>query len=151
MIVTPPTLDAPMEGRCLCGAVHVRVDAVTHGVGACHCRMCRRWSGAVFAVFTAPAEAVTVRGDVARHASSDHAERAFCPACGSHLWWRRTDRAGTGYDLMPGLFDGAEGWSLDSEIYVDRAPPYARLPGDHPTKTAAAYEAASPSVQGDSP
>ena len=144
-------LDAPIRGRCLCGAVTVEVAAVEEGVGACHCRMCRRWTGALFAVISAPAGAVTVTGEATRFASSDVAERAFCPRCGSHLWWRRTGAAEARYDLMAGLFDAVEDWPLESEIYVDRRPAYLPLTGDHRTKTRAEYEHDNPAIEGDDP
>lgn len=146
---------ATTTGRCLCGAVRLRVarreGADGGDVGACHCRMCQRWSGAVFACFRAPADAVEVEGEVARHASSDFAERAFCPRCGSHLWMRDTDRSDAPYDLMPGPFDEALGWPLTSEIYADQAMACARLAGDHRRATAAEWEARNRSVVGDDP
>lgn len=91
---------AQMTGHCLCGAVTVRV-AGGHDPrpGACHCRMCQRWSGGLFLCFNADADGVAVDGPIARHASSDFAERAFCSVCGSHLWMR--DRTANTYDLMP--------------------------------------------------
>ena len=75
-----------LTGHCLCGAVTIRV-AGDHDprVGACHCRMCQRWSGGLFLCFDAPAASVTVEGPVARYRSSPFAERAFCATCGSHL------------------------------------------------------------------
>ncbi|WP_099824650.1 GFA family protein [Oceaniglobus indicus] len=138
-----------LNGRCLCGAVTIRVASHDARVGVCHCRMCRRWSGAVFAAFTAPASDVTVAGKVALYASSGFAERAFCPICGSHLWMRNTDDPAAEYDLMPGLFDATETWPLRSEIYADRAPAYLALAGDHARTTEADYEADEKSVQGD--
>lgn len=139
-----------MEGRCLCGAVRIVVDgAYDATIGACHCSMCRRWSGGVFMEFTAGAEAVSVTGEVARYASSDFAERAFCPVCGSHLWFRDTDEAGKDYELLPGLFADAAGFPLVSESYADRAPAWARLAGDHPRRSAAEYEAKAPFVEGE--
>lgn len=139
-----------MEGRCLCDAVRIVVDGRhVAGVGACHCAMCRRWSGGVFMAFTASPETVTVTGEVARHASSDFAERAFCPVCGSHLWLRDTDTPGRDYELLPGLFAEAAGFPLISEVYADRAPVWARLAGDHRRRSAADYEAGNAFVAGD--
>ncbi|QYX57212.1 GFA family protein [Roseovarius sp. SCSIO 43702] len=139
-----------MKGRCLCGAVEIAVEgAQEHEIGACHCRMCQRWSGGVFVCFRAEAEAVHVRGDVARHASSDFAERAFCPICGSHLWMRDTDRDGAPYDLMPGLFEAARDWPLRSEIYSDRAMASVRLEGAHSRISRTAFEAENEHVEGD--
>lgn len=136
-----------LVGRCLCGAVTIAVaGAHDPRPGACHCRMCQRWSGGVFLCFEAQAEAVTVTGDVTRYASSEFAERAFCPRCGSHLWMR--DGVGA-YELMPGLFDAARDWPLRSEIYVDQAMKAAQLSGDHPTATRAVYEMKNKFVKGD--
>src|SRR3954464_3362225 len=95
-----------ITGHCLCGAVTVTV-AGEHDprVGACHCRMCQRWSGGLFVCFAAEASAVTVTGEVARYRSSSFAERAFCPRCGSHLWFNDVEAGSEpkSYELMPGL------------------------------------------------
>lgn len=141
---------AAMTGHCLCGAVTVRV-AGPHDPrpGACHCRMCQRWSGGLFLCFNADAGGVTVDGPVTRFASSDFAERAFCSVCGSHLWMR--DNTGKTYDLMPGLFDEARDWPLRSEVYADRAMASMRLQGDHRRATKAEYEQKNQYVAGDAP
>jgi hypothetical protein len=77
-----------IAGHCLCGAVTITVAGEHDArVGACHCRMCQRWTGGLFLSFEADASAVTVSGDVTRHRSSAFAERSFCPRCGSHLWF----------------------------------------------------------------
>lgn len=139
-----------MIGHCLCGAVTIRVEgAHDPRAGACHCRMCQRWSGGLFLCFSAAAEGVTATGPVARHASSAFCERAFCNACGSHLWMR--DLEGETYDLMPGLFDEARDWPLRSEIYTDRAMACLQLAGDHPRATRAEYEMKNRFVPGDAP
>ncbi|MEM6739523.1 MAG: GFA family protein [Pseudomonadota bacterium] len=139
-----------LEGRCVCGAVTIRVDGRHEGaVGICHCRICQRWNGAVWGAFLAKAEAVTVTGKVARYASTPFSERAFCPTCGTHLWLRDTDTDDTDYELMPGLFDGAADFPLVSEIYTNRAPAYAPLTGDHRRKTRAEYEATNRHIEGD--
>lgn len=141
---------AQMTGHCLCGAVTVRV-AGGHDPrpGACHCRMCQRWSGGLFLCFNADADGVAIDGPITRHASSDFAERAFCSVCGSHLWMR--DRTGNSYDLMPGLFDEARDWPLRSEVYADRAMASVRLEGDHRRATRAEYENKNQYVTGDAP
>lgn len=108
--------------------------------------MCQRWSGGLFLCFSAPSDAVEVEGEVVRHPSSDFAERAFCPRCGSHLWMRNTTPPDADYDLMPGLFDDALGRPLTSEIYADRAMASVRLRGEHRRATAAEYEGRERSV-----
>jgi hypothetical protein len=142
-------MTADLTGHCLCGAVTIRV-AGPHDPrpGACHCRMCQRWSGGLFLCFEAEAEGVSVEGPVARYASSSFAERAFCSVCGSHLWMRDGVDA---YELMPGLFDESRDWPLRSEIYTDRALAAARLSGDHRRATRVEYEQKNPHVAGDVP
>jgi len=141
-----------ITGHCLCGAVTITV-AGEHDprVGACHCRMCQRWSGGLFLCFTADASAVTVTGQVTHYRSSTFAERAFCPRCGSHLWFNDVGDGGElqSYELMPGLFDAARNWPLRSEIYVDRAMASVRLRGDHRRKSRAEYETENPFIEGD--
>ena len=149
-----PGASAPaLSGHCLCGAVTITI-AGEHDprVGACHCRMCQRWSGGLFLCFRAKASAATVTGEVVRYRSSAFAERAFCPRCGSHLWFNdvKDGEEPESYEFMPGLFDDARGWPLRSEIYVDRAMACLQLAGDHRRRTRAEYEAENPFVQGDS-
>ena len=38
-----------LTGGCLCGAVRFTAEADDDGIVACHCTMCRRWSGHVWA------------------------------------------------------------------------------------------------------
>ncbi len=141
-----------LEGRCLCGAVEVRVDGdYLAAVGICHCGICQRWNGLVWGAFEAAAGAVTVTGDVATYASTSFAERAFCPACGTHLWLRNTDSDDADYELMPALFAEAAEFPLISEIYTDCAPANAPLTGDHRRATRAEYEAKNAHVEGDLP
>ena len=141
-----------ITGHCLCGAVAITV-AGEHDprVGACHCRMCQRWSGGLLLCFAADASAVTVTGEVTRYRSSTFAERAFCARCGSHLWFNDVEDGGEprSYELMPGLFDTARDWPLRSEIYVDRAMASVHLLGDHRRKSRAEYEAENRFIEGD--
>lgn len=139
-----------LQGRCLCGAVTVRVSG-PHDPrpGACHCRMCQRWSGGLFLCFNADSGGVTVDGPVTRYASSDFAERAFCSVCGSHIWMR--DINSDSHELMPGLFDEARDWPLRSEVYSDRAMASVHLAGDHRKATQAEYENKNQYVAGDAP
>jgi hypothetical protein len=142
---TANSSDEVITGHCLCGQVSITVTGEHDPrIGACHCRMCQRWTGGLFLCFTA--DAIEVKGDVARYRSSTFAERGFCPRCGSHLWFRGDADDDGSYELMPGLFDAARAWPLRSEIYVDRAMQSARLQGDHRRKSRAEYEAENPYV-----
>ena len=140
----------PLTGHCLCGAVTVTVKG-DHDprVGACHCRMCQRWSGGLFLCFNA--KDVETTGPVARFKSSSFSERAFCATCGSHLWFHDFDKPESEVELMPGLFDEAKDWPMRSEIYTDRAMASVQLSGDHRRSTRAEYEQQNPHIEGDDP
>lgn len=128
-----------LSGRCLCGAVRVSVARADRALSACHCGMCRRWSGGVQFGLNAAPEGVRVAGPVRRHASSAFAERGWCDRCGTQLWLRDTDPAGADYEFLPGIFGERDDLVLDRENYADRAGPMA-LAGDHRRIGAAEYE-----------
>ena len=82
-----------LSGSCLCGAVRIEIDGgYIAAVGACHCSICQRSAGVMWAAFMADADAVSVTGEVGRYASTSFAERTFCPVCGSNLWLRNTSQ-----------------------------------------------------------
>ncbi|MHA1547221.1 MAG: GFA family protein, partial [Alphaproteobacteria bacterium] len=54
--------DHQTTGQCLCGAVKYSVAKEITETGACHCAMCRRWSGGVLFA-TAVGDAVTFSGE----------------------------------------------------------------------------------------
>ncbi|MDX2264850.1 MAG: GFA family protein [Hyphomicrobiales bacterium] len=79
------------SGGCLCGGVAFRIAGRLRDIVVCHCRQCQRFSGSVVAATQCrSADLDIVRDDGLRwYASSPHAERGFCGACGSSLFWRR--------------------------------------------------------------
>lgn len=113
-------------GHCLCGAVRFVAQDVPESFGACHCEMCRRWTGSALLGVTVPAASVAWEGTehVASYQSSNWAERAWCAKCGSALWFRVTAESAYSADIeLPiGLFDDADGFRLASEIYIDHKP-----------------------------
>jgi hypothetical protein len=107
--------------------------------GACHCEMCRRWSGGVFLGVEVSSDAMQITGDVSSFASSPWAERCFCATCGSSLWYRVTapgPHSGT-YHVGFGTLDDGNDMTLASEIFIDRKPATYRFEGQHQTMTEA--------------
>lgn len=125
-----------MTGNCLCGAVQFAAEGVETGHHACHCGMCRRWSGGA-PFFTADVRALRFTADEAlgRYASSEWAERGFCTRCGTTLYYFFKP-AGT-YAVSVGAFADPTVFELVREICVDRKPPGYALAGDHPRWTEA--------------
>lgn len=138
-------MSVTLHGKCLCGRVEVPVAGGAGWIGVCHCSLCRRWSGGLWAGFPAAADAVSVSGPVKTYASSALAERAFCAECGTQLWMRDLkDEAD--FDLMPGIFEDAAIWPLKNEIYVDEAYAAFALNGSHVRATAAEYRSKTPAA-----
>ena len=76
-----------IEGGCLCGAVRFVATGEPISVAWCHCRSCRRHSGAPVSVFVAfGRDAYTViEGEITKFNSSPGRLRGFCARCGSTL------------------------------------------------------------------
>lgn len=119
-----------MSGRCLCGKVTVSAN-ILPSIGACHCGMCRKWSGG-------PSLAVHVAGKVhfdgeqfiQTYSSSAWAERGFCSNCGTNLFYRLLPREGLPdgeHILFSGLLDKPDLLSFDSEIFIDQAPEWLKF------------------------
>ncbi|AZQ69364.1 GFA family protein [Silicimonas algicola] len=121
-------------GGCLCGAVRFEATEVPETFGACHCEMCRRWTGSALLGVTVPLESVTWEGadSIGRLQSSDWAERAFCSRCGSPLYYHVTAEGPMAENLeMPiGLFDDPSGFVFTNEIYIDNKPDSFAYAGD---------------------
>ncbi|WP_232829402.1 GFA family protein [Tropicimonas sp. IMCC34043] len=143
---------APLSGACLCGAVTLSARAGASELHACHCSMCRKWTGSAFVEFDVHAEDLVVAGPVRRFASSNWAERAFCDRCGSTLWYRLTTSGHESYAVAAGLFDNAGGFPLTREIFIDRKPEGYAFAGDHPRQTEQEFLAAIAAAnQGETP
>jgi hypothetical protein len=125
-----------MTGKCLCGAVAFRAEEVETAHHACHCGMCRRWSGGS-ALFCAAVARVTFSGEdkLGRYAGSAWAERGFCTACGTHLFYFLRPTAT--YAMCVGAFDDQAPFHLVREIFIDRKPGGYAFTGDHPRWTEA--------------
>ena len=122
---------ANKTGKCMCGAVTVILGSTSDHLRACHCDMCRRWTGSSFMTIHADGDELTYEGPVKSYASSDWAERTWCDQCGSTLWYRLTIPGREMYGVSAGLFENAAGLTLTSESYIDRKPIGFSFAGDH--------------------
>ena len=74
-------------GGCQCGKVRYALFVAPQNSHVCHCRMCQRATGGLFAALAgAPkADFAWTKGAPAVFASSNLASRAFCADCGTPL------------------------------------------------------------------
>lgn len=133
------------SGSCLCGAVTYTLDQAPTEAGACHCSMCRKWSGGVFIGFEAQPGAVTLTGEdhITRFASSEWGERCSCKTCGSSLFYRLTmpgPMHGV-YHIGFGTLDDTRNVAFSGEIFIDHKPDTYDFAGQAPRMTEAEFMA----------
>lgn len=79
-----------LKGGCQCGAIIYTSTSLPSNIVNCHCRTCRRLSGAPFLSFTSfPISAITWTSGASslkKTRYSSFAERAHCSECGSPLY-----------------------------------------------------------------
>jgi len=77
------------RGECFCGTVKIEVSGDPEGMGYCHCRSCRSWSGGpvnAFSLWKPDAVRVTAGADqLATYQKTPVSERQFCKKCGGHV------------------------------------------------------------------
>nr|WP_067285688.1 GFA family protein [Marinobacterium profundum] len=113
----------PAQGHCLCGKTSISVGQMSLHVGACHCGQCRRWTGGPLLATDCGTD-VTLAGDdyIGVFRSSDWAERGFCTACGSHLFYRLIESRQ--YFVPVGLFEDGANLVLDHQVFIDEKPAF---------------------------
>lgn len=122
------------KATCLCGKIEINVIKMSSDVGACHCDMCRKWTGGpLLAVDCHTDVTFSNEDDVTRYASSDWAERGFCRHCGTHLFYKLQQ---SGQYIMPaGLFDKETQLTFDHQIFIEQKPGYYQFANDTKTMT----------------
>jgi hypothetical protein len=120
-------------GQCLCGAV----SFVARGVqpdktSACHCGMCLRWAGGPWISMFVESIDVSKDEGLTWTQTSTLAQRGFCSACGSSLFWRLTAEGkyqGT-TSVSLGCLDDKTGVRLIKEWFIDNKPDAYSLAGE---------------------
>ena len=106
----------------MCGAVRFTLRDCPERFGACHCEMCRRWSGSALLALSVPRAQCEISGEdvIETIQSSSWAERAWCGKCGSNLWYRVTlDAQPDTLEISLGLLDDTDGMRFEREIFID--------------------------------
>ncbi len=111
------------HGHCLCGKVEVTANTMSGGFDACHCRMCRKWTGGpLLAVDCGTDVTFSGKEHIGVYDSSEWAERGFCKNCGTHLFYRL--KGNNQYIVPMGLFEDGEHFVFKHQIFIDQKPAY---------------------------
>lgn len=123
----------------MCGEVRYTAELQDDGLGACHCGMCRKWTGGPLVSIGAASVTWEEDASLRTFPSSQWAERGFCATCGSSLFYRLTMTGPMqGHTILAaGSLDDLSGLALDHEVYVDHRPEGYRFAGDIPGMTEA--------------
>jgi hypothetical protein len=119
-------------GGCLCGKVRYRIAGKLRPVIVCHCGQCRKQTGyAVAATAAAVSDfALEHAATLAWYRASPVAERGFCSACGSVLFWKPD--GGDRISIMAGSLDAPTGLAIEKHIYVADKPDWYEITDGKP-------------------
>lgn len=121
-------------GGCLCGRVRYEAEGRPLVVGICHCRSCRRHTGAALVAFVA-FDAANVRfpdTDRAIYESSPGVGRGFCQTCGTPLTWEGPFRGTRIIEFHISTTDSPEAYAPDVHWHYAERLPWVDLPDTLP-------------------
>lgn len=122
-------------GGCQCGAVRYAFYAPLENSHVCHCRMCQRATGGVFAALAGgqPSNFEWTRGAPAFFASSNLAKRGYCADCGTPLSFKY-DREDARMYVTIGSLDHPERVELVKQYGIESRLPWVKFCEDVPSE-----------------
>lgn len=108
-------------GGCYCGNLRIQASGQPLYISYCHCRDCRKFTGAPVTVFVGyRTDQIEIHGSPGIYSSSPEVQRSFCTACGSPISYEDEGLPQEMY-LTVGVFDEPEqfgpwlhGWTAQS-------------------------------------
>jgi hypothetical protein len=122
-------------GGCQCGAVRYAFYSAPENAHVCHCRMCQRATGGVFAALAGSTSAnfAWTRGKPSFFASSSLAKRGFCKKCGTPLSFKY-DLATSRIYVTIGSLDHPDDTPIVKQYGVEGRLPWVKFCEDVPTE-----------------
>ena len=114
--------DLRTEGGCQCGAIRFAAEGAPLFVCNCHCRSCRKATGAAFSTWVGFADEKVswTHGAPAFHASSPGVRRGFCAACGTPLTYSSDKWPGETHFLI-GVIDDPAPFVPRKDVFTEDA------------------------------
>jgi hypothetical protein len=119
------------QGRCLCGAIKIRLHGPLRDVFNCHCERCRRFTGhhmAATAANVSDMEVEDAGGCLRWFWPVPEAGYAFCSVCGSSLFWK-SSRTQDRMSICAGVLDPPTGLKTVQAWWTSEASDYHERPG----------------------
>lgn len=132
------------QGSCLCGSIVFEVGNENSAMSHCHCSMCRKLHGALFATYFRTDNVRYRQGESFKqqYESSPGFMRCFCGRCGSPL----PDEAPDGFYVPAGLMDDDPGVRPESHIFVASKADWHTITDDLPQHDEYSQETALPAI-----
>lgn len=121
-------------GGCQCGAVRFRVEGKLGTASICHCRMCQKAFGSLYAPLVSVRAGTVLewtRGSRKLFQSSNHVARGFCSDCGTPLTYEAPD----GVALAIGAFDDPSGLAPEIQYGAEGKLAYTDQMAEIPART----------------
>jgi hypothetical protein len=120
-----------LQGGCLCGVVRYQAAGTAYGITHCHCRTCRRASGAAFVTWAGfdSDKFQFTQAQPASYRSSSNVVRTFCDRCGTALTYQRLDVPDS-IDVTLGSMDDPEELEPEDHTWTESKISWI-APGDH--------------------
>lgn len=132
-------------GGCQCGAVRYALYVAPQRSHVCHCRMCQRATGGLFAALAgAPKpDFAWTKGEPAVFASSSLATRAYCRDCGTPLSFSY-NRPDSHFYITIGSLDDPEAAPIERQFGIESRISWVHFCADVPEeKTGESPQAAA--------
>ena len=119
-------MSGAITGGCQCGKVRYALSETPRST-VCHCRMCQRAVGNLFAALAqVPKAALTwTQGEPALYASSNIAHRGYCRDCGTPLTFG--DDESEKIEVTTGSLDHPERFPMTEHFGVESRQPWVHL------------------------
>jgi PhnB protein len=117
-----------VEGGCSCGAIRYRIEGAPSSISICHCRSCRRASGApaVSWFIVSRSQFRLAIGVPTMRQSSRPVRRSFCGTCGTQLTYEHESAPDT-IELTTGSLDEPARFAPTKEIWLAEKLPWAAV------------------------
>lgn len=127
--------DAVATGGCQCGAVRYALFTPPENAHVCHCRMCQRATGGLFAALAGAPKSkfAWTKGAPAVFASSNLATRAYCRDCGTPLTFSYNQPEARIYVTI-GSMDAPERAPIIMQYGIEGRIPWVTFCEDVPTE-----------------
>jgi hypothetical protein len=122
-------------GGCQCGAVRYALYVTPENSHVCHCRMCQRATGGLFAALAGAKKTdfAWTKGEPALFASSNLATRAYCRDCGTPLSFAYNQPEARFYVTI-GSLDAPEAVPIIIQYGIESRVPWVKFCEDVPAK-----------------